>query len=101
MTTDAENRSQGPYSARHRSPATARRMIEEGARAALRDLRAVTPYDPGRPCTIEVELGTSDAVEQFIHHPLVEVVDGRTVRSHAEDWWSAWRQFYFSYSWPD
>ena len=56
-------------------------MIEEGARASLRDLKAVPPYDPGRPCTIEVEFGTSDAVEQFHHHPLVEVVDGRTVRT--------------------
>jgi D-amino peptidase len=101
LTTVAVKRSLGRYSARHRTPATARRLIEDGAKTALGDLRAVAPYDPGRPCTIEVELGTSDAVEQFIHHPLVEVVDGRTVRSQAADWWTAWRQFYFSYAWPD
>lgn len=101
LTTVAVKRSLGRYSARHRTPATARRLIEEGTRAALRDVGAVAPYDPGRPCTIEVELGTSDAVEQFTHHPLVEVVDGRTLRSRGEDWWTAWRQFYFSYAWPD
>jgi len=101
LTTVAVKRSLGRYSARHRTPAVARRMIEEGARAALRDLTAVPPYDPGKPCTIEVEFGTSDAAEQFHHHPLVEVVDGRTVRTQADDWWTAWRQFYFSYQWPD
>ena len=100
LTTVAVKQSLGRYSARHKSPATARRMIEEGARAALGDVTAVAPYDPGRPCTIEVELSTSDQTEQYRHRPEVELVDARTVRSTAADWWTAWRQFYFSHAGP-
>ena len=91
----------GRFSGRHKTPAEARRMIEEGARAALADTKAVAPYDPGKPCEVRVELATPDHSEQFRHHPLVEVVDGRTIVSRADDWWTAWRQFYFSYRWPD
>ena len=101
LTTVAVKKSIGRFSARHKTPATARRLIEEGAAAALRDLKAVAPYDPGRPCRIEVDLGATDHIEQFRHSTVVEIVDGRTIASEAEDWWTAWRQFYFSYSWPD
>jgi D-amino peptidase len=70
-------------------------MIEEAASTALRDLTAVAPYDPGSPCTIEVELGQTDHAEGYRQQRMVEVVDGRTVRSTADTWWEAWRQFYF------
>jgi D-aminopeptidase len=61
----------------------------------------VPAYDPGKPCEILVELATPDHTEQFRHHPLVEIIDGRTIASRADDWWTAWRQFYFSYRWPE
>ena len=50
---------------------------------------------------MRVELATSDHSEQFRHHPTVEIVDPRTVVSRGEDWWTAWRRFYFSYQWPE
>ena len=33
-------------------------------------------YDPGAPCTITVELDTSEQVERYRHHAVVEIVDG-------------------------
>jgi len=100
LTTVQVKTGLGRFSGRHKTPAVARTLIEEGARAALADLSAVAPYDPGRPCEIMVELGAPDHAAQFRHHPAVEVVDGRTIVSRADDWWTAWRQFYFSYQWP-
>jgi D-amino peptidase len=101
LTTVSVKTALGRFSARHKTPGVARRMIEEGARAALADLKAVAPYDPGRPCEIRVELGTPDHTEQFRHHPAVEIADPRTIVSRADDWWTAWRQFYFTYRWPE
>jgi D-amino peptidase len=90
----------GRFSARHKTPGVARSLIEAGARRALADLHAVAPYDPGRPCEVRVELATPDHTEQFRHHPTVQIVDARTIASRGDDWWTAWRQFYFSYQWP-
>ena len=55
----------GRFSARHKTPGVARTLIEAGARRALADLKAVAPWDPGRPCEVRVELGTPDHTEQF------------------------------------
>jgi D-amino peptidase len=101
VTTVQVKTALGRFSARHKTPGVARALIEAGARRALSDLHAVAPYDPGRPCEVRVELGTPDHSEQFRHHPTVEIVDPRTIASRGEDWWTAWRQFYFSYQWPD
>ena len=101
LTTVQVKTALGRFSGRHRTPAAARRMIEDGARAALADLNAVAPYDPGRPCEIRVDFAAPDHAAQFRHHPAVELVDGRTIVSRADDWWQAWRQFYFSYAWPE
>jgi D-amino peptidase len=101
LTTVQVKTALGRFSARHKTPGVARTLIEAGAREALTNLAAVAPYDPGRPCEVRVELGTPDHTEQFRHHPTVETVDPRTVVSRGEDWWTAWRQFYFSYQWPD
>jgi D-amino peptidase len=91
----------GRFSARHKTPGVARTLIEAGARRALADLHAVTAYDPGRPCEVRIELATPDHSEQFRHQPAVDIVDPRTIVSRGEDWWTAWRQFYFSYQWPE
>ena len=72
-------------------------MIEKAAATALADLTAVPPYSPGTPCEIRVELATSDDVERYRHHAVVEIADGRTLVSRADDWWTAWRQFYFTF----
>jgi hypothetical protein len=29
--------------------------------------------------------------------PVVEIAVGRTLVSRADDWWTAWRQFYFTF----
>jgi D-amino peptidase len=97
LTTVAVKQGLGRFSARHIAPIRAREQIEEAAAAALSDLAAVTPYDPGSPCEIRVELATSDEVERYRHHAVVEIVGGRTLVSRASDWWTAWRQFYFTF----
>ncbi len=70
-------------------------MIQEGAARALSDLGAVAPYDPGRPCEIEVELNAPEYAEELRHRAGLELTDARTVVSRAGDWWSAWKQLYF------
>jgi D-amino peptidase len=85
----------GRLSARNIPPQRARELIEDGAKRALADLAGVPPYDPGHPCEIEVDFSRSNLVEPYHHRHGVEVLDGRRIVSRAEDWWSAWRQFYF------
>jgi D-amino peptidase len=97
LTTVAVKQGLGRFSARHISPLRARELIEQASVAALANIGAVPPYDPGKPCEIRVELATSDAVEPFRHHPAVEIADSRTLVSHGEDWWTAWRQVYFGF----
>lgn len=83
------------YSARQIPPVRARQMIEEGARQALRDLKAVAPYDPGKPCEIVVEVSAPDRADRFRNKAGVEMLDSRRVASRGADWWTAWRQFWF------
>jgi D-amino peptidase len=97
LTTVAVKQGLGRFSARHTSPLRARELIEDAAAKALSNLGAVPPYDPGKPCEITVELATSEEVERYRHHAVVEIVDGRTLVSRADDWWTAWRQFYFTF----
>src|ERR671935_265615 len=95
LTTVAVKEGLGRYSARQIPPQRARELIEAGAREALGDLRAVEPYDPGRPCEIEVELTTTDAAEEYRHKHGVELVEPRKVVCRADDWWTAWQRFFF------
>jgi D-amino peptidase len=85
----------GRFSARHIPPVRARELIEEGARRALEDVTRVQPYDPGKPSEITVEFGETSLADKFRHRQGVEVLDGRRIASRADDWWSAWRQFFF------
>ena len=57
--------------------------------------KAVVPYDPGSPCAITVDFNTSDHVEKYRYRPGVEITSSRQITSRAEDWWTAWRQFFF------
>jgi D-amino peptidase len=85
----------GRFSARNLSAQRARVLIEAGATRALRDLKAVAPYDPGRPCEIEIDFTTPDRLIEYRNRRGVEQSGPLTLRSTADDWWTAWSQFYF------
>jgi D-amino peptidase len=95
LTTVAVKEGLGRYSARQIPPRRARELIEDGAKRALKDLKAVKPYDPGSPCTIEVEYKVSSAVDKLRRVHGVEIVNARRIRSTADTWWDAWQQFFF------
>ena len=69
--------------------------FEDAAKRALSDLGAVRPYDPGSPCEIVVDFNTSDHVEKYRYRSGVEITDSRQIASRADDWWTAWSQFFF------
>jgi D-amino peptidase len=94
LTTVAVKRGFGRFAARNIAPLRARELIEEAARRALAEPTAVAPYDPGRPCEIRVEFNISSAIDEYKHKPGVEVVDSRELVCRADDWWTAWRQFF-------
>jgi D-amino peptidase len=95
ITTVSVKRGLGAGSARMIPPLKARDLIEAGAKKALADLRAVAPYDPGRPCEIKVEFKNTVAPDKLRSRPGVERVDDRTVVSRADTWWDAWQQYFF------
>ena len=85
----------GGRSARMLVPSRARELIEEGAKRALKGLGAVGPYDPGKPCEIKVEYKNTTDPAKAALKPGVELLDSRTVALRADDWLTAWRQFFF------
>ena len=42
-------------------------MIRQAATNALRDVAGAPVYDPGSPCTIEVDLAAPDSAEPYAH----------------------------------
>ncbi len=94
LTTVAVKRSFGRQSARNIHPVKARKMIEDGAMAALANFNAVKPYDPGKPCEITVEFATTENAASYRYRPGIEVVEPRKIVSTGPDWLTAWRQFY-------
>ena len=95
ITTVSVKRGLGAGSARMIPPLKARDLIEVGAKTALADLRAVSPYDPGRPCEIKVEFKNTVAPDKLRSRAGVERIDDRTVVSRADTWWDAWQQYFF------
>jgi D-amino peptidase len=85
----------GRFGARSLPALKAREAIEEGAMQALRELDAVKPYDPGRPCEIEVEFTTPDRLEEYRNRRNVEVTSPTTIVARGDHWWHAWSSFYF------
>jgi len=95
LTTVAVKKGLGAYSARQVAPLRARELIEDGARRALRELSAVEPYDPGKPCEIQIEFHTPARLVEYSNRNGIEQIDDHTLVSRADDWWTAWSQFYF------
>jgi D-amino peptidase len=94
LRTLAVKRGLGRFSARHQPPTRARAAIEQAAREAIANVGSAPVYDPGAPCTIEVDLATPDHAERYRHRPNVTISDGRKLTSDAPTWLEAWRQFY-------
>jgi D-amino peptidase len=94
LTTVAVKRGLSRYSARQIPPVRARKMIEEGAKQALRDLKAVRPYVPARPTTITIGLSTVDSASKFRGRHGVEIVEPLKVVSRGRDWLEAWNQIW-------
>lgn len=84
----------GRTSARHLAPARARELIEEATHQAVSSPPAVEPYDPGRPCDIQVEFIRTDAFDTYRRKSGIEVVAERCVSSRADDWWTAWSRLF-------
>jgi D-amino peptidase len=95
LTTVAVKKGLGQFSARQVAPQRARELIEAGAKRALADLSAVRPYDPGRPCAIQIEFHTPARLVEYRNRKGIEQIDDLTLVSSAGDWWAAWSQFYF------
>src|SRR3954464_576474 len=96
LTTVEVKEGLGVKTARMLAPKRARELVEEGAKRALSDLKAVEPYDPGKPCEIKVEYKGTAPPQKLRFQSGVELRDDRTIVSRADDWWSAWRQFFFA-----
>jgi D-amino peptidase len=95
LTTVEVKEGLGRFSARMLTPSRARELIEEGAKEALSELTAVKPYDPGRPCEIEIEFTSPDRLQEYANRKAVEVTGPRSIVVRGEDWWSAWSSFFF------
>jgi D-amino peptidase len=100
LTTVAVKKGIGSRAARNLTPILAREVIEEGARNALKDLKAVESYDPGRPAEIEVDFTQTSEVEKYRGRAGVEITGARSIVARAEDWWTAWRNLFLEPSLP-
>jgi D-amino peptidase len=95
LTTVQVKEGTGVMSARMIPPPRARELVEAGAEQALSELKAVAPYDPGKPCEIKVEYKWTAPAAKLRYRSGVELLDPRTIVSRADDWWTAWKQFFF------
>src|SRR5215204_14084 len=95
VTTVVVKKGLGATSARQLPAVRARQLIEEGAKKALSDLKAVEPWNPGSPCEIQVEFKHTLAADRLRFRPGVERIGPREISVKADSWWEAWRTFYF------
>lgn len=94
LTTVAVKKGLSRYSARQIPPVRAREMIEAGARASLQNLKAVQPYVPAGPVTIEFDLASVDHAAKYKGRTGVTLKDDLVVTSRADTWLQAWDQFW-------
>src|SRR6478752_7520784 len=83
LTTVAVKKGLARFSARQFPAPKARELIEAGAKQSLADLKAVAPYEPGKPSEITIDFNTSDHVEKYRHRPGVEITESRQIVSRA------------------
>jgi D-amino peptidase len=95
LVTVAVKQGLGRHSARNLPPVRARELIEAAAKEAVEKRDRIAPYDPGKPCVIEAVFADAGLVERYRHRQGVEITDGVTIASRADDWLTAWRQFIF------
>jgi D-amino peptidase len=95
LVTVAVKQALGRHSARNLPPVRARELIEAAAKEAVEKRGSVPPYDPGKPCEIVAVFTTPDLADRYRFRHGVERLDPVTIASRAEDWWTAWRQFFF------
>jgi D-amino peptidase len=95
LTTVEVKEGLGRFSARMLTPSRARELIEQGAKKALSDRSAVAPYDPGKPCEIEIDFTSPDRLQEYANRKGVEVTGSRSIVIRGDDWWSAWSSFFF------
>jgi D-amino peptidase len=95
LVTVAVKQGLGRNSARHLPPTRARALIEAGAKEAVEKRAGIPPYDPGKPCEVVAVFAEPDLAFRYRFRHGVELVDPVTIASRAEDWWTAWRQFFF------
>src|SRR5213075_3349152 len=96
LTTVEVKAGLGAKTARLLPPRRARELVEAGAKRALSDLKAVAPYDPGKPCEVKVEYKGTTPPQKLRFQSGVELLDDRTLVSRGDDWWTAWKQFFFA-----
>ena len=94
LTTVAVKKGLSRYAARQIPPERARQMIEDGARQALSDLSAVSPYQFSSPATITFEVGSPENLDTFRGRPGVTLEPPYTVHSVGADWMAAWNQIW-------
>ncbi len=94
LPTVAVKKGLSRYSARQVPPVRARQMIEDGARDALSNLSATRPYVPATPSVISVEVGTAEQLADFKGRAGVHITGDLTAESRADDWMTAWDQFW-------
>src|SRR3954466_5624819 len=95
VTTVEVKQGLGRFSARQKTPAKARELIEAGAKAALKDGGKGQPYDPGRPSVVEVDFTSPDRVDEYRNRKNVEVTGPLSIVARGDDWWQAWSAFFF------
>lgn len=94
LTTVAVKRSLSRFSARNLPPVRAWALIEDGAKRALQNLKAVKPYKPKAPTTIIIELATVDRADEFRGRHGVRIVEPLKVVSKGKNWMEAWNQIW-------
>lgn len=92
LTTVAVKKGLSRYSARNIAPLRARRMVEEGARASLSQLRNAKAFVPAKPTTVKMEIVLADLMDPYRRIPGVEIVEPRTVISRGADFMEAWKR---------
>jgi D-amino peptidase len=83
----------GTYGTRTLMPARARRLIREGAEAAMSKVGSVKPYVVDRPVGMQLTFTRSIMAQYASGMPSVERVDDKTVSYEADDTLDAYRVF--------